>query len=114
MDGQGSDVRTGLPLQMVEIHEPVRILFVIETTPALLEKVLAGNPTVNEFVTNRWIRVAVMDPETGRIQIRRDHGYEDTPGAPPPLPDSLLTYGFTTERRWRAARCPWLHADERV
>ena len=28
MDGAASDLRTGLPWQMVEIHEPVRILFV--------------------------------------------------------------------------------------
>ena len=28
MDGHASDLRTGLPWQMVEIHEPVRILFV--------------------------------------------------------------------------------------
>ena len=33
MDGAASDLRTGLPWQMVEIHEPVRLLFVIETTP---------------------------------------------------------------------------------
>ena len=33
MNGHASDLRTGLPLQMVEVHEPVRILFVIETTP---------------------------------------------------------------------------------
>jgi uncharacterized protein YbcC (UPF0753/DUF2309 family) len=87
MDGQGSDIRTGLPIQMVEIHEPVRILFVIETTAALLEKVLAENPLVNEFVVNRWIRVAIMDPESGRIQIRRNGGYEALEGAPPPLPE---------------------------
>ena len=94
MDGQGSDLRTGLPLQMVEIHEPVRILFVIETIPALLEKVLAANPTVNEFVANRWIRVALMDPETGRIQIRRGHGYEDLHGAPPPLPEAPTSHDW--------------------
>ena len=86
MNGNSSDLRTGLPLQMVEIHEPVRILFVIETTPERLEKVIAGNPTVREFVVNRWIRVAAMNPETGRIQIRRDTGYEDLEGEIKPLP----------------------------
>ena len=29
MDGAASDLRTGLPWQMVEIHEPVRLLFVV-------------------------------------------------------------------------------------
>ena len=86
MDGQASDLRTGLPLQMVEIHEPVRILFVIETTPERLEQVILANPTVKEFVVNRWIRVATMDPDTGRIQIRRDNGYDDLEGERKPLP----------------------------
>lgn len=86
MDGQGSDLRTGLPVQMVEIHEPVRILFVIETTAEALEKVLAANPAVNEFVANRWIRVAIMHPESGRIQLRRSYGYEDLEGVTAPLP----------------------------
>ncbi len=86
MNGQASDLRTGLVAQMVEIHEPVRILFVVETTPERLEKVVAGNPTVKEFVINRWIRIATMDPATGQIQIRRDHGYEPLQGEIKPLP----------------------------
>ncbi len=86
MNGQASDLRTGLPLQMVEIHEPVRILFVVETTPERLEKVIAGNPTIKEFVVNRWIRIATMDPANGHIQIRRDNGYEPLEGEIKPLP----------------------------
>ncbi len=38
MDGHASDLRTGLPWQMVEIHEPVRILFVVETTPERMRR----------------------------------------------------------------------------
>jgi uncharacterized protein YbcC (UPF0753/DUF2309 family) len=32
MQGASSDLRTGLPLQMVEIHEPMRLLVVVEQT----------------------------------------------------------------------------------
>ena len=35
MDGAASDLRTGLPWQMVEIHEPVRLLFVHQSLRAL-------------------------------------------------------------------------------
>src|SRR5207248_7048724 len=41
MDGAASDLRTGLRWQMVEMHEPVRQLFVIERTPETLRKVLS-------------------------------------------------------------------------
>jgi uncharacterized protein YbcC (UPF0753/DUF2309 family) len=34
MEGADSDLRTGLPWQMVEIHEPMRLLVVVEQTPA--------------------------------------------------------------------------------
>lgn len=86
MNGQASDFRTGLPLQMMKFHKPVRILFVVETTAERLEKVIVGNPTIKEFVVNRWICIATMDPATGRIQIRRDHGYEPLQGEIKPLP----------------------------
>jgi len=77
MDGHASDLRTGLPWQMVEIHEPVRMLFVIETTPERLSKVIAASPSLNRLVENRWIRVATIDPESGRVHVRRERGFEE-------------------------------------
>ena len=77
MDGHASDLRTGLPWQMVEIHEPVRILFVIETTPERLSKVIDASASLKQFVENRWIRVATIDPDSGRVHVRRDSGFEE-------------------------------------
>jgi uncharacterized protein YbcC (UPF0753/DUF2309 family) len=77
MDGHASDLRTGLPWQMVEIHEPVRILFAVETTPDRLSKVIDASPSLSELVRNRWIRVAVIDPVSGRVYVRRENGFEE-------------------------------------
>ncbi|MFN7994480.1 MAG: DUF2309 domain-containing protein [Bryobacteraceae bacterium] len=77
MDGHASDLRTGLPWQMVEIHEPMRMLFVVETTPERLAKVIAANPSLNGLVQNRWIRFATIDPESGRVYVRPDTGFEE-------------------------------------
>jgi uncharacterized protein len=77
MDGHASDLRTGLPWQMVEIHEPVRILFVIETTPERLSKVIDASASLKQLVENRWIRVATIDPASGRVHVRRDSGFEE-------------------------------------
>jgi hypothetical protein len=77
MDGHASDLRTGLPWQMVEIHEPVRMLFVIETTPERLTKVVNTNLSLKQLVDNRWIRIATIDPESGRVHVRRDSGFEE-------------------------------------
>jgi uncharacterized protein YbcC (UPF0753/DUF2309 family) len=95
MNGYQGDLRTGLPLQTVEIHEPVRILFVIETTPERLMRVIHGNPLLQEFVENRWIRLATMDPEDGSIRVYRgDAEWEPLVGDEEPLPiaESSMAY----------------------
>jgi uncharacterized protein YbcC (UPF0753/DUF2309 family) len=67
MDGHASDLRTGLPLQGVEIHEPVRLLMVIDATTEAIRAVLERLPTVRTLVTNRWVRLAAWDPATGSL-----------------------------------------------
>jgi uncharacterized protein YbcC (UPF0753/DUF2309 family) len=77
MDGHASDLRTGLPWQMVEIHEPVRMLFVVETTTERMTKVIDASQSLQRLVENRWIRIATVDPESGRVHVRRDAGFEE-------------------------------------
>ena len=86
MDGHASDLRTGLPWQMVEIHEPVRCLFVIETTPERLMKVVNSHAPLKQLVENRWIRVATIDPQSGALHVRRDEGFEEFDPPVGPLP----------------------------
>ena len=76
MNGHASDLRTGLPWQMVEVHEPVRILFVVETTPERVMKVMSANPGLSEFLENQWIRLATIHPDTGEVRIRRGQIFE--------------------------------------
>ena len=77
MDGHASDMRTGLPWQMVEIHEPVRILFVVETTPDRLEKAIETNTPLKRLLENRWIRLATIDSASARVHVHRDSGFEE-------------------------------------
>jgi uncharacterized protein YbcC (UPF0753/DUF2309 family) len=77
MDGAASDLRTGLPWQMVEIHEPVRLLFVIETRPETLLRVMDKNPAIGKLISNGWVRVAILDPDTPTIRFFRDGTFHD-------------------------------------
>lgn len=87
MNGFQGDLRTGLPVQTVEIHEPVRILFIVETTPQRLMSVIKANKELVEFVCNRWIRIATMDPEDGHIEVYRGNDvFEPLVGDEEPLP----------------------------
>jgi uncharacterized protein YbcC (UPF0753/DUF2309 family) len=91
MDGHASDLRTGLPWQMVEIHEPVRMLFVVETSPERLMKVVNANASVAQLLENRWIRLATIDPATGCVHVRRAGGFEEFEGAVERLPVALTS-----------------------
>ena len=68
MEGADSDLRTGLPWQMVEIHEPMRLLVVVEQTTAVLTRILLARPTLQELINNAWIILAAQDPSTAEIQ----------------------------------------------
>jgi hypothetical protein len=54
----------------------MRPLFVVETTPERLEATLNSNAYNANLTKNRWIRLATLDPITGEMHVRRDHGYE--------------------------------------
>ncbi len=99
MNGYQGDLRTGLPWQMVEIHEPVRILFIVETTPERLMPIIDANAELSEFVKNRWIRISTMDPDTGVIQVHRDGKWEELSGDEVPLPRSTSSAKYYSGTR---------------
>ena len=72
MDGYASDLRSGLPQQGVEIHEPVRLLFVIETTPAAMLSIMERNNIVGRILKNGWGQLAVLDPNSAQLHIYRE------------------------------------------
>ena len=76
MDGSASDLRPGLPWQMVEIHEPVRLLFVIESTPAALQRIIADNESIAQLVNGDWVQLAVFDAQTAQIHRYRNGAFE--------------------------------------
>ena len=67
MDGAQSDLRTGLPWQMLEIHEPVRLTIVVEAKPDILLRALHGNADLCRLVQNRWLFFAALDPEKNSL-----------------------------------------------
>lgn len=63
--GVDGDLRTGLPSQMVEIHEPVRILFVIEHFPEIILDIIKSNSNLRQWIENEWILLVAIHPDTG-------------------------------------------------
>ncbi len=57
------DLRSGLPLQMIEVHDPVRLLMIIEHDPEVVKKVIQANPALYEWFDNKWIHLVALHPK---------------------------------------------------
>jgi uncharacterized protein len=86
MEGSLSDLRTGLPRQMIEIHEPVRLLMVLETSPATAAGICERQPIIRELVVNGWVQLTCVDPGTGEISRFTPAGFEPFVAPRDPLP----------------------------
>ncbi|SES74182.1 hypothetical protein SAMN05216326_1037 [Nitrosomonas marina] len=67
MEGTSSDIRTGLPKQMVEIHEPVRLQILVEAKTEVLGEIYGRQPSIQELVGGGWVLLSAIDPDTGQI-----------------------------------------------
>jgi hypothetical protein len=57
------DLRSGLPLQMVEVHDPVRLLMVVEQHPEVVKKVIESKPDLYEWFSHEWIHLVALHPD---------------------------------------------------
>jgi hypothetical protein len=84
---------------MVEIHEPVRLLNIIETTPEAMLRIIERHEGIGRLCRNRWLFVAVLHPDTRELSVYRDGKFEPyQPGVSelPSAPSSVDWY-----RGWR-------------
>jgi uncharacterized protein YbcC (UPF0753/DUF2309 family) len=56
------DLRPGLPLQMIEVHDPIRLLMIVEHRPEVVLKVISSSPALYEWFINEWVHLTVFDP----------------------------------------------------
>jgi uncharacterized protein YbcC (UPF0753/DUF2309 family) len=69
MEGASSDLRTGLPRQMVEIHEPMRLQIIVEAKTEILGQIYARQEGLRELIAGGWVHLTAIDPDSGDISI---------------------------------------------
>ncbi|WP_455380571.1 DUF2309 domain-containing protein [Acidihalobacter prosperus] len=77
MTGNLGDLRTGLPAQTVlnngqPYHEPIRLISLIEAPFNHVEATLNGIAPVRSLVHNGWVRLVIVDPESGLVHVFDD------------------------------------------
>jgi hypothetical protein len=88
MQGNASDLMTGLPVQSVmaaddtPYHEPLRLMTVVHAPLARVEEIVKRNGILQTLFGNGWVALTVIDPETGKIQRRTRNGTWREFGAP--------------------------------
>ncbi len=87
MHGASDDLRTGLPRQMIEIHEAMRLLVVVEAKTEILTEIYLRQPPLQELIGNGWLIVAAKDPDSARIdRFIPDKGWLEWQGELKELP----------------------------
>jgi uncharacterized protein len=74
------DLRPGLPVQMIEVHDPVRLLIIVEHLPDIVLKTIQDSPQMYEWFINEWVHLVAMNPETKQFFYFKDGAF--TPYTP--------------------------------
>ncbi|HET6721296.1 MAG TPA: DUF2309 domain-containing protein [Chitinophagaceae bacterium] len=70
------DLRPGLPWQMIEVHDPVRLLVIVEHKPEIVLKAIQSSPDVFEWYKNEWVHIVALDPEEKQFYYFRNGVFE--------------------------------------
>ena len=75
-NGTDGDLRTGLPTQMTEMHDHLRLLMVVEHFPEVVMSTIKRHEPTYLWFLNEWMHLAVVHPETQEIFYLTKNGLE--------------------------------------
>ena len=78
-NGIDGDLRPGLPSQMIEAHDPVRLMIIVEHFPEVILKTIQRSAETYEWFLNEWVLLVSVNPERKEMMNFRNgafHTYE--------------------------------------
>jgi uncharacterized protein YbcC (UPF0753/DUF2309 family) len=75
-NGIDGDLRTGLPAQMTEVHDPLRLLVIVEQHPDVVLKTIKSDPATFEWFSNEWVHLVSIDPNTHIHYVFNKNSFE--------------------------------------
>ncbi len=74
-NGIDGDLRPGLPSQMIEVHDPVRLLIIVEHFPEVVLQTIQRAPETYEWFINEWVHLVAINPETQELSSFKDGAF---------------------------------------
>ncbi len=75
-NGVEGDLRTGLPQQMIEVHQPARLMIVVEQSTHIMDKAIARLNALKEWLDNEWVRLVACHPDSHQQFLYSAQGWE--------------------------------------
>lgn len=75
-NGIDGDLRPGLPSQMIEVHDPVRLMVVVEHFPEIVHTAISNSAQTYEWFKNEWVRLVAVHPETKILYVFENEKFE--------------------------------------
>jgi len=69
------DLRPGLPWQMIEVHDPVRLLVIVEQSPDIVLQAIQSSSEVFEWYKNEWVHIVAFHPAEKQFYYFRDGAF---------------------------------------
>ncbi len=69
------DLRPGLPLQMIEVHDPIRLLIIVEHYPDVVLKTIKAQPDLYQWFTLGWVHLMAIDPDTNQFYFFKNEQF---------------------------------------
>lgn len=76
-NGIDGDLRPGLPAQMTEVHDPIRLMLMVEHFPEVVLNVIQRNAETYEWFINDWVVLVAVHPETRNTFVFKDGQFSE-------------------------------------
>lgn len=74
-NGIDGDLRPGLPSQMIEVHDPIRLMVIVEHFTDIVLAAIKKSDQTYEWFNNEWIHLIVVNPVTKELSYFKDGGF---------------------------------------
>lgn len=61
------DLRPGLPLQMIEVHDPIRLMIIVEHYPEVVLNTIKISDELYDWFEKNWVHLMAIHPDNGEF-----------------------------------------------